>query len=187
MMEGLAGPVTVSIARKAVPGREADYEAWISRVTTEVSHWPGYQGVSVLRPGAATDYAYVTIYRFSTWEQCHAFEKSEERAGLLRELDGMVEAEAEIKKVTGLEFWFDLPEVPAQARPSPHKMALVVTLVAYGVVMGLTLAIGPYLAGLPVWLRALIMVSAQVTLMTYVFMPQATRLLRPWLFGRLPK
>lgn len=184
MMEEQVGPVTVSIARRAIPGREADYEDWISRVTAEVCHWPGYQGVSVLRPVAATDYAYVTIYRFSTWEQCHAFEKSEERGRLLRELDGMVESEGEIKKVTGLEFWFDLPEVPAQARPSPHKMALVVTLVAYGVVMGLTFTIGPQISGLPVWLRALIMVTAQVTLMTYVFMPQATRLLRPWLFGR---
>ncbi len=183
-MEGQAGPVTVSIARKAVPGREADYEAWISRVTAEVSHWPGYQGVNVLRPAAATEYAYVTIYRFSTWEQCHAFEKSGERARLLLELEGMVEGEGQVKRVTGLEFWFDLPEVPAQIRPSPHKMALVVTLVAYGVVMGLNVTIGPQIASLPVWLRALIMVTAQVLLMTYLFMPQATRLLRPWLFGR---
>jgi antibiotic biosynthesis monooxygenase (ABM) superfamily enzyme len=183
MMEGQTGPVTVSIARKTVPGREADYEEWISRVTAAVSHWPGYQGVNVLRPAAATDFAYVTIYRFSTWEECHAFEKSEERARLLRELDGMVQAEAEIKKVTGLEFWFDLPEVPAQARPSTHKMALVVTFVAYSVVMALHLTIGPLIAHHPLWLKSLIMVSAQVVLMTYIFMPQATRLLRRWLFA----
>lgn len=181
-MEGQSGPVTVSIARKAVAGREADYEDWISRVTAMVSGWPGYQGVSVLRPAAATDYSYVTIYRFATWEQCHAFEKSDERARLLAELEGMVENEAEIKKVTGLEFWFDLPEVPAQARPSPHKMALVVTVVAYGVVTGLNLAVGPLVSAYPAWLRALVMVAAQVVLMTYVFMPQATRLLRRWLF-----
>jgi antibiotic biosynthesis monooxygenase (ABM) superfamily enzyme len=180
MMEG---PVTVIIARKAKPGREADYEAWISRVTAEVSGWPGYQGVNILRPGVATDFAYVTIYRFTTWEHCNAFEKSEERARLLQDLEGMVEPEAEIKKVTGLEFWFDLPEVPVQARPSPHKMALVVTMVAYGVVMGLNLTIGPLITSFPLWLKALIMVSAQVLLMTYIFMPQATKLLRRWLFG----
>ncbi|MBI3446012.1 MAG: antibiotic biosynthesis monooxygenase [Magnetospirillum sp.] len=182
MSNDLGGPVTVSIARKAVPGREADYEAWVSRVTAAVSHWPGYQGVNVLRPAAATEYAYVTIYRFSSWEQCHAFEKSEERARLLLELDGMVEGEHEVKRVTGLEFWFDLPEVPAQIRPSPHKMALVVTVVAYGVVMSLNLLFGSLLAGFPLWLKALFFVTAQVLLMTYVFMPQATRLLRGWLF-----
>lgn len=182
-MDGLSGPVTVSIARKAMPGREADYEDWISRVTAMVSGWPGYQGVSVLRPAAATDYAYVTIYRFATWEQCHVFEKSEERSRLLTELEGMVESEAEIKKVTGLEFWFDLPEVPAQARPSPHKMALVVTVVAYGVVMALTLSLGPLISAYPVWLRALLTVTAQVLLMTYVVMPQVTRLLRRWLYS----
>ena len=174
--------MTVSIARKAVPGREADYEGWISRVTAEVSHWPGYQGVNVLRPAASTEYAYVTIYRFSSWEDCHAFEKSAERARLLEELDGMVEGEHHVKRVTGLEFWFDLPEVPVQARPSPHKMALVVILVAYGVVMTLNLAIGPLVVGLPLWLKALIFVSTQVLLMTYVFMPRVTRLLKGWLF-----
>lgn len=182
MSSAVGGPVTVSIARKAIPGREADYEDWISRVTAEVSHWPGYQGVNVLRPATATEYAYVTIYRFSSWEQCHAFEKSGERAKLLEELDGMVEGDHEVKRVTGLEFWFNLPEVPAQVRPSPHKMALVVTIVAYGVVMSLNLLFGSLMVGLPLWLKALLFVSAQVLLMTYVFMPQVTRLLRGWLF-----
>lgn len=182
-MPDASGPVTISLARKVVPGREADYEAWIARLIELISRWPGYLGVNVLRPGAATDFAYVIICRFASWRLCHAFEKSPERAALLAELDGMVAEEEAMKRVTGLEFWFDLPEVPAQARPSPHKMALVVTLVAYGVVMTLNLALGAELAHLPLWLKALLLVTAQVTLMTYVVMPRVTRLLRGWLFG----
>lgn len=183
MSEQDPGPVTVSIARKIRPGREKDYEAWISAITVEVSDWPGYQGVSVLRPAAATDYAYVTIYRFRTWEQCHAFEKSDFRRSRLDMLGDMVESETAVKKVTGLEFWFDLPEVPVQASPSPHKMALVITVVAYAVVLALNLAFGPLVAFWPIWLKALLFVSAQVLVMTYVLMPWVTRLLRGWLFG----
>ncbi|CAA7627664.1 conserved hypothetical protein [Candidatus Terasakiella magnetica] len=176
------GPVTVSIARRVKPGREADYEAWILGVTTEVSAWPGYLGANVLRPAAATEYSYVTIYRFQSWESCHAFEKSDQRRVWLDKLDDMVEGEGQVKRVTGLEFWFDLPEVPAQSRPSQHKMALVVTLVAYVTVLCLNLLLGPFVAAYPLWLKALIFVSAQVLLMTYVFMPQVTRLLRRWLY-----
>ncbi len=176
-------PVTVSIARRIRPGREKDYEAWVSGITAEVSGWPGYQGVNILRPGAATDFAYVTIYRFETWEQCQAFEISEVRKRWLERLGDIVEGETSVKKVTGLEFWFDLPEVPVEAKPSPHKMALVITVVAYLVVLGLNLAFGPLVAGWPLWLKALLFVSGQVLFMTYVLMPRVTRLLRPWLYG----
>lgn len=183
MDEQQQGPVTVSIARRIKPGREKDYEAWVSGVTGAVSSWPGYQGVSILRPAAATDYAYVTIYRFENYQQCHAFEVSEARKRWLETLDDLVEGETAVKKVTGLEFWFDLPEVPAEAKPSPHKMALVITVVAYVVVLGLNLAFGSLVAGLPVWLRALVFVAAQVLIMTYILMPRVTRLLRSWLYG----
>lgn len=183
-MDAQGGPVTVSVARRPLPGREAEYEAWISRVTAEVSRWPGYLGVNVLRPAASTGFTYVAIYRFATWEQCHAYERSAERAALLADLTGLVEDDGEIKKVTGMEFWFDLPEVPAMASPSPHKMALVITVVAYTIVMGINLALGSTLAGLPLWGRALITISGQVVLMTYLVMPWVTRLLRPWLFGK---
>ncbi|RAU22343.1 antibiotic biosynthesis monooxygenase [Paramagnetospirillum kuznetsovii] len=177
------GPVTVSIARRIKPGCERDYEAWVSGITTEASSWPGYQGVNVLRPAPSTDFAYVTIYRFESWRHCHAFEVSDARRHWLDRIGDIVEGEASVKKVTGLEFWFDLPEVPVEAKPSPHKMALVITVVAYGVVLGLNLTFGGLVAGLPLWLKALIFVSAQVLIMTYLVMPRVTRLLRPWLYG----
>lgn len=183
MAEQNQAPVTVSIARQIRPGREKDYEDWVSGVTAAASAWPGYQGVNILRPGAATDYSYVTIYRFETWQQCHSFEVSEVRKHWLDKLGDMAEGEAAVKKVTGLEFWFDLPDVPAEAKPSPHKMALVITVVAYLVVLGLNLAFGSLVAGLPIWLKAMVFVSAQVLFMTYVVMPRVTRLLRPWLYG----
>jgi antibiotic biosynthesis monooxygenase (ABM) superfamily enzyme len=179
----MAGPVTVTVARRIKPGCESQYEAWVAGVTAEASSWPGYLGVSALRPAPATDEAYVTIYRFRDYHHCHAWEVSEERKRWLNRLGDIVEGETAVKKVTGLEFWFDLPEVPANASPSPHKMALVITVVAYTVVMGLNLGFGPLVAAWPIWLKALAFVSAQVLVMTYVLMPRVTRLLRPWLYG----
>jgi len=84
--------------------------------------------------------------------------------------------------VTGLETWFDLPEVPAAKTPSPHKMALVLIVVVFVLVWALNLLLGPVMAGWPLPLRVLTIATIQVLLMTYLVMPRVTRLLKPWLF-----
>jgi antibiotic biosynthesis monooxygenase (ABM) superfamily enzyme len=62
-------------------------------------------------------------------------------------------------------------------------MALVLVVVVFGLVVSIHLAFGAWLAQLPVLVRIAIVVVAQVLLMTYLIMPQVTRLLRPWLFA----
>ncbi|MGC2856261.1 antibiotic biosynthesis monooxygenase [Novispirillum sp. DQ9] len=178
---GDEGPVTVSLARRPRPGREADYEAWISGVIAAASPFPGHQGASVLRPRAPGG-EYVIIYRFDTYAHCRAWEESAQRAEWLAKLDDMVEGDAAVKRVTGLETWFDLPEVPAAAKPAPHKMALVLIVVVFVIVLLLNLALVPFIAGWPLPLRILTVAVIQVLLMTYVVMPQVTRLLKGWLF-----
>lgn len=180
---GEEGPVTVSIARKVRPGEEAAYERWISDIVAAAAAYPGHMGASVLRPGPETDNKYVIIYRFDTYAHCRAWEESGERRALLDQLEGMVEGEDDVKRVTGLEFWFDLPEVPAAATPSPHKMALTLTVVVYLMLSVVQWALSPVTAGLPPALALLIVVAVQVVLLTYVVMPRVTRLLKAWLYA----
>lgn len=178
---GDEGPVTVSLARRVQPGREADYEAWISGVIAEADGFPGHQGVNVLRPRAPGG-EYVIIYRFDTYAHCKAWEESPERAGWLERLEGMVVGEPEVKRVTGLETWFDLPEVPAAKKPPPHKMALVLIVVVFVLVWALNILLAPIMDGWPLPARVLTVAVIQVLLMTYVVMPPVTRVLKGWLF-----
>ncbi|MFA7429620.1 MAG: antibiotic biosynthesis monooxygenase [Rhodospirillaceae bacterium] len=178
---GEEGPVTVSLARRVRPGREADYEAWISGVIAEAGNFPGHQGASVLRPRRPGG-EYVIIYRFDTYAHCKAWEESTARAHWLERLDDMIEGEPQVKRVTGLETWFDLPEVPATAKPSPHKMALVLMVVVFILVWALNLLLGPFINNWPLPLRVLAVAIIQVLLMTYVVMPKVTKMLRGWLF-----
>lgn len=177
------GPVTVSVARRVRPGREADYEHWVSGIIAAASAFPGHQGASVLRPGPETDNQYVIIYRFDTYAHSRRWERSAERQRWLRALDDMVEGEADVKKVTGLEFWFDLPELPVQATPSQHRMALTLMVVVFVMLSLLRWLLAPLIGGLPSLLQLLIVVVVQVLLLTYVVMPQVTRLLKGWLYG----
>lgn len=178
--EAEAGPVTVSVARKVVPGREADYEAWMKEVTAKALEYPGHMGVNVIRPTSASN-EYVTIFRFDTYAHSRAWEDSPVRAEFRAALDGIVEGEDEVHKGTGLEFWFSLPELPV-ANPSPHKMALVLVVVVFLLVSGIRFVLSTFAADWPGTVQLFLTVFCQVMLMTYVVMPRVTALLKNWLF-----
>ena len=175
------GPVTISISRHIVPGRENDYEAWLQGITAEALAFPGHMGVNVIRPRPPSA-EYVTIFRFDNYQHSRDWEESAVRADWLARLEGITEGEDAVQKATGLEFWFSLPELPA-ARPSPHKMALVLLVVVFVLVFAINLILLPLLADWPMALRVFIGVFLQVVLMTYVVMPRVTLLLKRWLFA----
>lgn len=175
------GPVTISIARKVAPGRESDYEEWLRGITADALNFPGHMGVNVIRPTAQSR-EYVCIFRYDTYDHLRAWEESPVRARWLDQLEGIVEGEEEVRRGTGLEFWFSLPELPA-AHPSPHKMALVLLVVVFSLVLLINYVLAPITASWPSPARVLLGVFAQVMLMTYLVMPRVTRLLKSWLYG----
>jgi antibiotic biosynthesis monooxygenase (ABM) superfamily enzyme len=93
-----------------------------------------------------------------------------------------VEGPDSVRKDSGMEFWFSLPELPA-AHPSPHKMALVLFVVVYTLIVLINITLGPLMVDWPYLARVFLAVFLQVTLMTYLVMPRVTRLLKPWLYG----
>jgi len=179
---GDEGPITVSISRRVKPGHETQYETWISGVIEAAATYPGHLGTSVIRPGPTTNHEYVLIYRFDSYSNCQRWEKSSLRQEWLEKLGNMVVGDPIMHRGTGLEFWFDLPELPVQQHPAPHKMALVLICVVYSLVLLFNVLLAPWLETMQLWLRILVIVVLQVLLMTYVLMPRITRLLKSWLF-----
>lgn len=175
-------PVTVSVARKVKPGKEAEYENWLRGVTAASRQFPGHQGTNVLRPSDATKGEYVIIYHFDTYAHAQDWEDSAERAEWIAKLPELVEGKATRKRVTGLEFWFDLPSIPAVAKTVPYKMAITLAVVVYSMVLLLSTILRPLIHEWPFWGKLLVVVPIQVTLMTYVVMPRVTQLLKGWLF-----
>ena len=175
-----SGPVTISVARQIVPGREKDYEDWLKAVTADAMKYPGHMGVNVIRPTRGSQ-EYVTIFRYDNYEHSKAWEESDVRAEWLEKLHDIVEGEDEIRKGTGLEFWFSLPELPV-AHPSPHKMAVVLLFVVYSLVMTVNLVLSTFASEWPTAARVFVTVFCQVILMTYVVMPRVTHVLKNWLY-----
>mgnify|MGYP003652716936 FL=1 len=76
----------------------------------------------------------------------------------LDKLESIVEGESSTCRNTGLEFWFDLPELPINKKPSPHKMALVLVVIVYILVMAINIIFESLFEGMNSWLRSLIVV-----------------------------
>jgi antibiotic biosynthesis monooxygenase (ABM) superfamily enzyme len=176
------GPVTVSIARKIKSGYEKSYQEWEKAIIKEASSFTGYLGTNFLRPNSATDNKYIIIYRFDSYENACKWEDSPERRKWLKKVEPFLDGEPIKQKVTGLEAWFELPEIEA-TKPAPrYKMAIVLTVTLYFLSVGLNLLLRPVLKDVPLPVNILIILVINVILMTWVIMPKVTYWLRGWLF-----
>lgn len=175
-------PVTVSIARRVRPGKEQAYESWVRQIIAAVSRYPGHLGVAVLRPVPGGRSDYVLVDRFDSLQHQQNWEQSAERAGFLQRLADLTDGEERIQKVSGLEFWFSLPEVPAEAVPHRHKMTLVITLAVFFLGMLLNGLFGDVLQQLPLVMRVAALSIVQVVVLSYLLMPRLTALLKHWLY-----
>ena len=184
-------PVTVVVTRKVKPGREKDYEAWLARLQTEARGLPGYLGVTTQRPGTTGQREYVSAIRFTSLAHLRSFENSELRARYLAEVTDLVEADALWQRLTGLEFWFTPPPGTVVPQPSRPRMALLMILVVFGLVLSIGTLVNAAAAMLPVALpytvRLLATITIEVLLMTYWLMPLLTRRLAHWIYPHRPR
>lgn len=175
-------PVTTLIARRVRPGMEARYEDWVRRIIDVSSTWPGHQSVDVVRPTPGSGGVYLLIVRFTNSEDQQAWQASDARAAFLNELSDITDGDTSLENINGLETWFTLPGQTVLPTPSKHKMAIVITVVVFFLVLGANLLFGNFLAQLPLVPRVAVLAIVQVALLSYVIMPRVTVLLHKWLF-----
>lgn len=176
------GPLTVIATRKVRPGREEAYEAWLAEIHAETRSFPGYLGAHVVRPAPGTEREYTSIWRFDSLAALRAWEDSEARHAWLARLPAeAVEGDARLERHEGMDLWIT-PE--AVASPVRWRMAVVVIVVVYSLILLLSPIVDFFAAPLPFHARLLMTVTIEVFLMTYVVMPRVTRLLDKWLFPK---
>ena len=143
-------PVTVTVGRTILPGREPEFEAWAERTSTKIERFPGSLGAGVLRPGQPGG-EYQIVFRFADALSLRAWERSPQRAVLLSELDEIV-LETRVQRTVGVDNFL---EAPGRAELKRHAATHVVTDVAWAfpVVAAVSLYIGPRLLKLPFELR----------------------------------
>jgi uncharacterized protein len=171
-------PVTVTIARRVAPGREAEFEDFSAALTRAATRFPGFLGAGMLRPGHVGEPWHV-VFRFDSVAHLRAWEVSPERAELLAAGEQLVHSTDE-HRVTGLETWFALPSRTAPAPPR-WKMFVVSVVGIYVLQLVFNVVLQPL--ALPVALRVALVAVAVTAVMTWLVMPHAARLLQDWLYA----
>lgn len=179
--KAVGGAVTVVVRRRVRAGSEARYEDWLKRLIADASAMPGYMGADIHRPQPGSR-EYVSVFRFDSLTNLGAFETSDLRRRYLEEVVPLVEGDATWDRLTGLEFWFSPPPGTKLPQPSPLRMALLLIVVVYLLVLTIGAAVNYLLSGWPQPLRLLITIVLEVFAMTYLVMPRLTRRLARWIY-----
>ena len=174
-------PATAMASRRVKRGREQEFEEWVSGILAAVKTFPGYLGAEVLRPSDPDDNEYKIIVQFDHASNLHTWETSKERQRWLRKSRPLLDEEEKFQFLTGLETWFTLPSKPGEPAPPRYKMAIVTWLGVFPIITVIYALFGHWMSLLPTPARTLVFSVVMITLMTYVIMPRATRLLSFWL------
>jgi antibiotic biosynthesis monooxygenase (ABM) superfamily enzyme len=170
-----AEPVTLMVARRVASGRYHDLLAWLHEGERLATDFPGYLGSGVLAPPPDDD-EFQIVFRFSDADTMTAWEHSASRSTWLERGSGLF-AQPHEHRAVGLDAWFGA----THRQPPRWKQSVAIWLAFFPVSLTFNLLFGGLLADLPLVWRVLLSTLALTPLMTYWFIPFATRLLAPWL------
>lgn len=174
--------VTAVITHLVKPGREKGYEEWMRGIIPVAKTFEGHLGVNVLRPQKGIHSEYIIVLHFDHHQHLQAWLDSEVRREWIERVKPLIQAPEDVQILTGLETWFVLPRRSQKAPPKRYKMALLTWLAVFLTLSVVARVLRPLLTLLPGVLAQLITIGAVVWILTYVLMPQLTRLFYKWLY-----
>jgi antibiotic biosynthesis monooxygenase (ABM) superfamily enzyme len=176
-------PVIVEIRRRVRPDARAAFEADLKGLIQDSLAHAGNESATVYKPeDGAGEPEYRVVIKFARDSHWRTWQRSPLLAAWYERIRAHLVADPVVSEMTGLEAWFSLPGEKTVRPPPRHKMALVTWL---GVFIGVTVvstALAPVVAEWNPHLRTLVVSGLVVLLLTYLVMPNLTRLFRPWLY-----
>lgn len=183
----MSEPVTVQVIRVVRPGMEAAFEEALHSFIASSLSLPDQQGVHVLRPAPGSgSREYGILRRFASTEARDEFYASPLFAQWEATVAPLIEDTPHWETVSGLETWFALPGHHAIIPPPRWKMALVTLLAVFPLSLVLQGTIVPLARSWHPLLHTLTVSACMVTMLTWVLMPNLTRLLKSWLHPITP-
>jgi uncharacterized protein len=171
----------VAISRQVKPGHEEEFEETVRGVILAAKNFPGYVGGEVLYPKTKHG-QWELILRFDTPIHLQEWETSPICQSWIARADALSLGVPIIMRVNGLEAWFVLPEVTNALPPPKWKTAIVSAVGLYPIISVMPTLLKPITNHLPLWMANFVSIIIMMPLMTWVIMPQVTRLFQQWLY-----
>lgn len=175
-------PVTLVFTWTVKQGKEKAFENWAHRITEAAATFEGHLGANWVKP-VTNSKNYTVIYKFDTVDHFMEWEHSMIRKTMLREVEEYTKGStSKLEQITGLETWFTLPGSLTIKPPPKWKMAIATAIGIYPIGLFFQAYIAPYMNEVPLLLRPVVLILLLTPLMTYVIMPNITKLFRKWLY-----
>ncbi|WP_445633858.1 antibiotic biosynthesis monooxygenase [Nostoc sp. DSM 114161] len=174
--------VTAVITHLVKPGREEGYEEWMRGIIPVAKTFPGHIGVNILRPEKNLHPEYIIVLHFDNQENLQAWLDSDVRHEWIERAKPLIQTSENVQFLTGLETWFVLPREAPKLPPKLYKMVLLSWFAVFVTLSTVRYFLKPLVAYLPELLGQIIIIGIVVCILTYVIMPQLTRLFYKWLY-----
>jgi len=174
--------VTVVVRRRTKPGCEQPFEEAMRQFIDFALSSPGNRGIHVLRSEQANPRDYTVVDRFADAATRKAFTATPTYQAWMARLRELTEGDPHISEMEGLAGWFTLPDQPARKPPPKPKMALVTFLGVYPLTSILPPLFKKLLPGWHPLAVNIVVTGMVVALLTWVVMPNLTKLFRKWLW-----
>ena len=174
-------PVTLAFSFVVKNGKEKEFEQWAHEITEAGRHFEGHLGSNWIR---SSNRDYTVVIKFLDIEDAHKWLNSSIRKRLLKKVIPLVIEfkPNKFQNVTGLETWFTLPGSATIKPPPRWKMVIATMIGIYPIGLVYQAYLVGYFRDIPLLLRPVALSLILTPVLTYVIMPQLTKLLRSWLY-----
>jgi antibiotic biosynthesis monooxygenase (ABM) superfamily enzyme len=173
-------PVTVVVNHRVDPADEPAFTAWQQRVTAVERTFAGFRGSDLLRPVPGIQEEWVILTTFDTTAHLEDWLGSPERRAVLAE--GGAFGDFSVRRIASpYGSWFGGRRGSGEVQTPDWKTAVSVLVGLYPTVVLLTLALARIWPNAPLWGSLLVGNVLSVSVLTWLVMPNVTRILRFWL------
>jgi antibiotic biosynthesis monooxygenase (ABM) superfamily enzyme len=179
-------PVHVAITRKIKPGMETQFENALRLFWSKTARTTLTLGAQMIRPVPENnDGVYCILRSFASQADHDAFYASPQFQSWLKYIQPFVEPDYSRRTLHGMEAFFSngtLYNLEDRIHePKKWKMAIVTWIGVWPAVYIAAKLIGPFHNGWPFWAGVGLETSAVVCALTWVIMPNLSKVFRKWL------
>ena len=175
--------ITTVIFHRVRPSRREGYEKWLKGIAAAARTFEGHLGVSIFRHQSNNTLDYTLVVHFKTADRLLGWLNSDTRKMWIERAVPLLLEPEKIQTLTGLEAWFELPKgMGVPSRPNRHKQFVLVWVGVMLVSMLRQPLIDPLLANFPPIVAMGGRVAVSVGCLSYLVMPQLTRVFKGWLY-----
>lgn len=177
--------VTVLVTRRVMAENAAGFESAMAGMMEAARSFAGHLGGQLVHPdepdAANEPLLYHVVFAFDTEAHLAAWQASPERARWLEQVAPFTLGAQQMRRVSGLDYWFAPAGTTTKAPPPKWRVAVVTWLGIFPTVLVLFLTVAPLLADWPLVPRTMLITALVVVLMTWVVAPRLTRWMAGWL------